>query len=224
MFTIDIIVPVLNRPKNVASLINSFINNSPLDKTKMYFVTNVSCQEEINEINKFKELHPENIFILLPEDKISWAKRINYGILNTTADWVLCGADDVIFHSGWFEAAEETSKDFVGIIGTNDMGHPNHGHTTHPIVSREYVNNFGTIDEKGKFCHEGYIHNYVDVEFVTTAHKRSRFKRSNDCKIEHMHPAWNKGIDDDVYQVGQKSLNQDRALWIRREQIIKRSP
>lgn len=222
-FSITVIVPVLNRPQNVERLIKSFLLNSPNDKVSMLFVTAQSLQEEIDEINKFKDLGSISIGIA-PEDVVPWSMRINWGINHTTSPWLLCGADDVVFHPSWFEEAEIAAKDFDGVIGTNDLGHPATiagSHTTHPLVSRKYVIEQGTLDEKGKFCHEGYQHNYVDVEFVATAKQRGCWRHAPKCIIEHIHPAWNKATWDPVYQKGQDNWNHDRALLIARGASLK---
>lgn len=229
MFTITAVIPVLNRPKNVSTFINSILDKSPKDKVEILFVTDKSCVDEINEINKFSG--PITIGIA-DENTISWAKRINWGInysllnykLLEKSTWILCGADDIVFHDNWFEEAEKFATDFSGVIGTNDLG--NHAcingiHTTHPIVSRHYVENFGTIDnEKNKLCHEGYDHNFVDLELVQTAKKRNAWKHNANCKIEHNHPAWNKAANDDIYIKGQAKLSNDRNLWIKRKQAF----
>jgi glycosyltransferase involved in cell wall biosynthesis len=225
-FNITVIIPVLNRPKNVETFINSFVKNTDTSRADLLFVTSASCQEEIQEINKFTG----NITVAIaPDDVISWGKRINWGInysnthhhFSTPAPWILCCADDVVFHPNWFEEAEKASVNFDGIIGTNDLGHPatiGGWHTTHPIVSRNYVMTQGTMDEVGKFCHEEYFHNYVDVEMVHTAMKRGAWKHVPQCIIEHIHPAWNKALWDDVYEKGQEKMPLDRDLWTLRKQ------
>lgn len=223
-FLITVVVPVLNRQKNVAPFLNSFLANTPKDRAEVLFVTSNSCQDEINEIKKFEG--PIHIGIA-PDEVLSWAKRINWGInysenntkLDSPSTWVLCAADDVVFHPNWLEEAEKAAKDFNGVIATNDLG--SHAvmvgqHATHPLVSRKYVKEQGTVDEAGKFLHEGYRHNYVDLELVATAKKRNAFKAALDCKVEHFHPSWKKAEWDNVYQIGQDHLNQDRQLWVNR--------
>ncbi len=228
-FTITAIIPVLNRPKNVKPFIESFIKNTPNDKAELLFVTDSTCQEEIDEIKKFEGLITVAV---APPATLSWAKRINWGadysaanhLLEQVSPWILCAADDVIFHPNWFEAAEAACLNFDGILGTNDLGHIGTitgSHTTHPIVSRKYISEQGTLDEVGKLCHEGYIHNYVDAEFVHTAHKRGCWKHASNCIIEHNHPAWQKNDWDDIYQKGLNGLDADRALWIKRKAQFK---
>lgn len=223
-FAVTIIIPVLNRPKNVKPLIESYLKNSPIDKTEMLFVTSSFCVEEIDEIKKYSG--PITIAIA-PDDVKSWAKRINWGInysktntrLSNTSSWILCGADDIVFHKDWFDVAKRGSTNFVGILGTNDLGNPactSGSHSTHPIVSRQYIEEFGTLDEKGKLCYEGYIHNYVDAEMVATARKRKMWKPLLDCIIEHNHPAWKKGTWDEIYQIGKDTFSVDQKTFVQR--------
>jgi hypothetical protein len=47
-------------------------------------------------------------------------------------------------------------------------------HSTHSLVTRDYVERFGTIDEAGVVLHEGYPHEFVDDEFVQTAMQPQR--------------------------------------------------
>jgi glycosyltransferase involved in cell wall biosynthesis len=224
-FNLSIIIPVLNRPKNISPLLNSLFNTTPMDKVDILFVTNQSCVEEINEINKFTG--PITVGIA-PDSVMSWAKRINWGVdyskinnrFGVPSTWILCAADDILFHDKWFEIAEAAAENFSGILGTNDLGHPatiGGWHSTHPLVNRNYIELYGVIDEPGKLCHEGYSHNYVDVEFIHTAMKRSAWKHEPKCIIEHNHPAWNKAEWDDVYQKGQENVSADSKLWTKRK-------
>ena len=223
---LTILVPVLNRPKNVDRFVNSFLQNTPLNKARILFITGQDCHEEIQAI---RSCQGPIDFQIVPPDILSWAKRINWGFnylnsINSECSWALCGADDIVFHPNWLEIAEKASENFCGIIGTNDLGHPaciSGSHTTHPIVSREYVSKHGTIDELNKFCHEGYHHNYVDVEFVSTAKKRNMWKHESSCIIEHLHPSWNKASWDDVYQKGKDNWENDKQLWVKRSQLFR---
>ncbi len=226
LFSVTVLVPVLNRPQNVKRFIESFFSKTPPGRADLLFITGTSCQNEIDEIKKFSG--PINVGIA-PDDVVSWSKRINWGVnqsktihhFTEAAPWLLCCADDVLFHDNWFEIAECAAAGFDGILGTNDLGHPatiGGWHSTHPLVSRNYIETMGTMDEIGKLCHEGYIHNYVDVEFIHTAMKRGKWKHEPKCIIEHLHPAWNKAVWDDIYQKGQDGNSRDSQLWTQRKQ------
>src|SRR5574343_509218 len=168
MFNITVVIPVLNRPKNVKPFIESFIKTTPNDRAELLFVTDSGCQIEIDEINKYKDKCLIDIGIA-PNDKISWSKRINWGInyssqyhhFSEPSTWLFFCGDDCVFYKNWFIEAEKSSIGFDGVIATNDLAGHNIYYTTHPIVSRNYIMTQGTIDgELGKFCHEGYIHTH----------------------------------------------------------------
>jgi glycosyltransferase involved in cell wall biosynthesis len=226
VFNITAIIPVLNRPKNVSTLINSFLETSPLDRVKILFVTSFDCEEEVKEIKKFSG----PIYIgFAPNEILSWSQRINWGIIysnvnNNSNNWILCGADDLRFLPNWFEEAEKASKDFDGVIGTNDLGNPRcimGIHSTHPIVSRKYIMEQGTIDgELGKLCCELYRHNYADDDLVLTAKKRNAWKHASYIHIEHLHPAWQKANWDSIYQIGNDNWNHDQQLFEYRKRLF----
>ena len=108
---------------------------------------------------------------------------------------------------------------------TNTGGSPGGGFhpraaATHFLVTRSYVEQFGTIDEPGKFFHEGYPHEWVDDEAIGTAQYRKAYAYADDSIVEHMHPAWGKADWDDTYRRmgqrmrdGQTLFNRRRSLW-----------
>jgi len=112
---------------------------------------------------------------------------------------------------------------FVGVVGTNDMGSKKvmeGRHSTHTMVSRSYVENFGLIDEPGKVLYEGYWHEFVDDELVETAKSRSSFYMALDSRVEHVHPMWGKAdwdegyLDGDRrYTLGKRVFRKRRKLW-----------
>lgn len=113
----------------------------------------------------------------------------------------------------------------VGVVGTNDLGNPRviAGKTaTHSLVTRAYVGEHGTVDEPGKVLHEGYQHNFCDTEFVETAKRRGAWAFAGDSVVEHLHPHWSKGDDDETYRRGQAGFEVDRRLHARRRRLWQR--
>jgi hypothetical protein len=93
-------------------------------------------------------------------------------------------------------------------------------HTTHPLIRREYVDKFGTIDEPVKVVHEGYRHWAVDDELVATAKARGAWAFCREAIVEHLHPYWRRGKWDDVYALGQANASADMALWAKRKPLV----
>ena len=151
-----------------------------------------------------------------------YARKINAGYRHTDEPLLFLGADDIVFHPGWFEAATEKMTDGIGVVGTQDLGSERvkRGiHATHSLVSREYADTFGTIDGPGEILNEGYAHNFCDDELVGTAKSRGAWAFANDSIVEHLHPAWGKAETDEVYTRGRGGFKVDRRLFYRRERL-----
>lgn len=208
--SIAVLVPVLGRPQRVKPLIESLRQST--DEATIYFIANESDREEVDAIRKAEA----NLFLC---EGVSWAKKINFGFANTVEPWMLLGADDLKFHSGWVDRIRMNlvSKK-AGVVGTNDGGNVTtfHGaHSTHPLVSRNYAMQFGTIDGRG-ICCEQYHHNYVDNEIVETAKLRGQWVHEKECLIEHLHPIWGKAPHDATYIKGRERIHEDCALFAAR--------
>lgn len=131
-----------------------------------------------------------------------YARKMNMGYQLTTEPLVFLGADDVQYHDDWFVRAAARISSGVGVVGTNDLGNPRvmaGRHSTHSLIVRAYVEEFGTIDEPGQMLHEGYVHEYVDDELVHTAKHRNAYVHAGDSIVEHLHPHWGKAETDASY-------------------------
>lgn len=231
-----VLVPVLNRPARVRPLLESFVASlahldlrqlgrvHPLPgledsgvfglfPAEILFLAN---EDDFEEIAALEDAHAPTA--VLSRERRSWAQKINLGAELTCAPWILCGADDLSFHRGWFEAAMRFDDVAAGVdvVGTNDLGNPATmtGETsTHPLVRRRYVDELGTVDELGAVVHGGYHHNFPDTELVLTAKMRGRYRHAPECVLEHLHPIWRKGDDDETYALGRSRFEDDRALF-----------
>lgn len=238
MTELAVLVPVLNRPGNVASLVESFLTGCPEDSI-LLFISNVE-EDDPDEARALHQIwlngnhrnessriwwRPQNV-------ATTWPEKINYGAKWITADfsdqhgwgpaWFLLAADDITFTPGWWEATKELRDDpSIGVIGTNDSttGHGNPRvaageHTCHPLVRASYVRDRGTIDEPGKAVHDKFHHWFVDNELVWTARLRGAWAFCRDAMIEHHHPYWDSSIPwDDTYALGEKHNQEDAELW-----------
>lgn len=159
----------------------------------------------------------------LPGD---YARKVNAAVRATTEPLLFTGADDLVFHPGWFDAAVAKLTPGVGVVGTNDLGSARvmaGKHGTHFLLTRTYVEQYGTIDEPGKVFHEGYWHEFVDDELVATAIHRGAWAHAADSHVEHLHPNWGKAPSDRLYseqptrmRQGRRIFDQRRLLWTSR--------
>lgn len=205
---VDVIVPVLHRPKNVDPLMVSLRASTGL--ATAWFVVDDGDLVEAAEVERCG-------------GRVLWcsgsfATKVNFAYRVTSAPWMLLVGDDVTFRAGWLDAALARSP--KAVIGTNDLGNRQvlcGEHATHPLISRRYVDELGASwDGPGVVCHEGYGHMFVDNEIVTVAKQRNEFVVALDSVVEHRHPLFGKAADDAVYVKGRETFDADRQLFEKR--------
>lgn len=219
MVKVAILIPVLRRPQNIKPLAESVETNT--SDYELFFIASPGDEKEIEELDR------QNQYFGIMKDSYEnngdYARKINAGFGEIKAEWYFLGADDIRFHTNWFESAMVTyEKTQACVIGTNDLGSPvviNGSHSTHSLVLGEYVTECGTIDEPGKILHEGYPHEYVDTEFVETAKCRLAWAFSKNSVVEHLHPNWGKGTTDSLYAAQPKRMQKGKLLYERRKKL-----
>ena len=218
---IVILVPVLDRPKNAARLVKS-IRAVSVTSPRIMFLCSLN---DLAEQAACRATGEETVVV--PWDPISgdWAAKLEWGRRLTAEPFMLLGADDLHFHPGWDVNALRVFEQMphVGVVGTQDKGNPlvmRGQHSTHPIVRRAYVDQWGTIDDAALMLHDGYDHQYADNELCETAMARGAWHFSHDVVVEHLHPAWSKAQHDTTYDRAyrwavrdHKHFHQRRFMW-----------
>jgi hypothetical protein len=153
-----------------------------------------------------------------------WARKINHAYRGSEEPWLFLGADDLDFKRGWAgEAMAVAQETGCGVIGTNDLGNPRvlaGRHSTHPLVSRRYADELGSIDGPGEIVHEGYDHQYCDDELVLTAQRRAEWAFAAESVVEHLHPFFKKALMDATYAKATRETAADRRLFLSRRRLI----
>lgn len=209
---------MLGRPHRVAPLIESIEAATPCAH-RILFVATEGDDAVIDAVN----VCGAECEVITPNDRGDYAKKINHGYRVTDEPFLFLGADDLHFHPGWFESAVAHFDDpVVGVVGTLDMANSRvtaGKHATHSLVSRVYVDRFGTIDVRGRVLCEMYVHEYVDDEFVQTALKRRAFRFEPNSVVEHLHPMVGKAPMDPLYAASKNRMRADRGLFARRRRL-----
>lgn len=202
-----VIVPVMGRPQNAAPFMDSIKKSTGgvtvyaiVGPEKAAGKSAVAWRKAGAEIRVCKGS--------------TFAEKVNHAYRVTTEPWVLLTGDDVRFSPGWLEAAQKVG---TAVVGTNDLANPRvlkGEHTCHPLIRRSYIDEVGASwDGPGVVCHEGYGHWFVDDEIVTAAKQRGVWGFAADAVIEHLHPLFGKGKDDEVYRLGQSKAQADKATF-----------
>lgn len=213
--TVDVIIPALHRPQNVAPLMQSLRATTGL--AKAWWVCDPDDDGEI------KAVIAEGGECMLQNG--TFAQKVNYAFrvrpLKSAAPWILLVGDDVRFRPGWFDQAMDVARRWnADVVGTNDLLNPRvirGEHATHMLIRRSYIDEVGSSwDGPGIVCHEGYHHWFVDDEIVMAAKLRGTFQAALGSHVEHRHPLNGRTPDDEIYALGRKHTEADKALFERR--------
>jgi hypothetical protein len=227
---VDVLIPVLHRPQNVKTLMQSLTATTGL--TKAYFICEPGDAEEIAEVKKYgaRALEHPGTFA----EKVNWAYHFLTVDDTWTAEaaeaqsqtpWILLVGDDVFFRPGWLDQAQDVARRYgAKVVGTNDLLNlrvQRGEHATHPLISREYIDTVGAtfFDGPGIVVHEGYGHWYCDDEWTAAAKQRNVFQSALGSQVEHLHPMSGKAADDDVYRKGMETVEADKALFLSRARV-----
>jgi glycosyltransferase involved in cell wall biosynthesis len=214
-----LIIPMLTRPHRVDPVIGSIQSATTVDHTILFV-----CTEGDQDVIDAVEAHSDvRLSVIPPNQRGDYAIKINHGYSITDEPFLFLGADDLRFHRGWYEAARRHfNRRDIGVVGTQDKANRRvrqGRHATHSLVSREYVDVCGTIDESRKVLHEGYLHEFVDDEFVETAKKRKAFAFEHRSVVEHLHPTVGKAQWDPMYKAQTQRMRADRRVFMERRKL-----
>lgn len=220
-----IVVPVLGRPANARPLVESVAETASAE-WKLVFVCSL---DDAAEIEACEELLSERVYSVVMGDPAGlgdYARKIQTGYaVALTTPYVLLAADDLEFHPGWDTTALAVfAETGCGVVGTNDLANPEvkaGRHSTHPLVSRDYIDSRGgVVGQPGQVYWDGYEHNYVDVELVQTAMARGEYRHCHESRIQHRHPIFDHRVaQDETYRKGRAGFHADRALFESRKRL-----
>lgn len=158
----------------------------------------------------------------------NYAEKIREGIDDTNEPLIFTGADDLLPHPGWFEAAKAkllTVAERRGpldhlcqVVGTNDLIGRHREHATHFLIRRDYALE-PTIDGGPGPFHQGYGAWYCDDELIATAKKHGVYIYAEDAIVEHLHPMVGKADDDDTYRLARGQARADHQLFRERAHL-----
>lgn len=205
-----ILVPVLGRPHRVKPLLDSIAATTT---ARTLFICDPDDTDEIAAIDAAggeRIIHAGG-----------YAAKINAGVRHTTEPLLFLAADDLHFHPGWLEAAEQKLAGPVGLVGTQDLCNRRTiegEHATHFLMARWYAER-PTIDgQPGPLCEE-YPHEFVDDELVATAKHRGAWAFADGSIVEHLHPDVGKAPIDALYAARRSRMRAGRRIFQRRRHL-----
>lgn len=225
---IDILVPVLGRPQNAEPFMESLAASMPgsVSVWALYNPEDEATAEAWRHEARNPPDGPWSVWAVECERPPgSFAQKCNEGLRLSAewaepAPWVFLVGDDVQFHEGWAAAALAAgARPNVCVVGVNSAGPLNDGSTPHQLVRRSYIADPGASwDGPGSLLHEGYRHNFCDVELATLAQQRGVWVDAPDAVVEHLCLYQGKAPMDPTYQISVDTVDADRELWTFRSQ------
>lgn len=130
------------------------------------------------------------------------------------ADWLVLGADDIVWGPGWLAAALAAAEPGKAqVVGLND-GHTNlHHYGAHYMVTADFVNKH----QGGYFIPPHYKSWWFDRETCEKADHLGLYVASWDAMAEHLHPEWKTAEMDDTYKMGYALHDADQKLYNKRK-------
>ena len=215
MTRLAIIVPVLGRAHRVGPLLLSIAQGTTGVPHRVLFVCDASDEATIDAVQAAQA------GLAIVADGTCYARKVNQGIAVTTEQHVFTAADDLAFRPGWYEAAVALMRPPVSVVGVNDLAsrRGGAGGDPSPVLLRRPLVPPRPGGGPGGGLHEGYRHNFPDDELVHTARSRGAIAFATDSIVEHLHPHYGKGEDDDTYRIGRASFHDDRQTFRRRRAV-----
>lgn len=209
-----IIVPVMKRPKNASTFMESLKRHTDMDKVRVYAIADFADDATISAWEQM------GAYVILADRGETFAAKVNQGYEITCEPWLLFVGDDVIFHAGWHEAATATAGDGYSVIAINDGTRDDLDElATHAMMRRSYIDDVGaSLEGPGTVAWQGYHHWCPDLEWSLLARDRGVYAAAHDSHVEHMHPNFGKADEDEVYKKGQATSRWDRRNWALRKQ------
>lgn len=217
---IDILIPVLGRPHNAVPLVQNIHDTTTVDHRIVFFCSRGDHEQKRACVQSGAETH----VMEFPPGRGDYARKINYGVVVTEAEWVFNGADDIRFEPGWDTAALKAAGDGFSVVATNDMANASVKRGkfgTHCLTRRRYVTEHGgTADHQpGVLLWEGYDHNFPDRELCHVAQSRGQYVFARHSRVKHYHPLWRTAPDDATYKKALRHFREDQQLFLARAHL-----
>lgn len=220
---IDVVVPVLARPENAQPLVDSLAASGA--DARVVFVCTGGDKAQIRAC---EDTGAETMVVKFACGPGDYARKINHGFAHTDSDFILNGADDIVFTPRWADTAVRMMKGRVGVVATNDKANRQvmRGEFgTHCLISREYIDTYGGTfaQEPGVVLYEGYDHNFVDRELCDAAKSRRAFAFARQSVVRHRHPLWRTAEWDSTYRKALAEFTADQRLFGERSALWRKT-
>lgn len=216
MEPVTVVVPVLRRPQRAEPFMASLRESVQGDPPPVIAVANA---DDVETAEAWRRAGADVVtFVGHPGSYGQKANIVARWPSQVPTPWMFLTGDDVCFHPGWLDVLDDVRPESC-VVGTNDLANPrvtSGDHAVHFFLRMDYVRKQGASWDGPGTIAGPYRHWYTDDEIITIAKMRGVFEPRLDSVVEHLHPLFDKGVEDDVYQIGYDHAAADQALWMQR--------
>lgn len=190
MSIVSVVIPSLGRPDRLQKCLDRLFVSAPDVEAIV-----VADNNDMATIRVARETEPARLVTV--SQGTGPVEAWNIGASHATGDYLVLGADDLVFHDGWYEVAlgAMAKKNGYGLVAFNDLSPLSGRLATHYMVSRAYA-----VNEWGGFLAAPYYkQQFIDNEATERAKRDNCFIYAQSAIVEHMHPLWEKADHDDTY-------------------------
>lgn len=200
---LSVILPTLGRPKRLDIAVSS-LWSSTLD----YEVECVVVTEEKASMAVATDL---GCRVIKAAAGLTAVEKWNIGAAEAKGEWIALGADDLLYHKGWLEAALDAN--IGGFVGFNDVWLKTREFATHFMMTRE----FAIQHNGGCLAIPAYHSWFLDMETAERARRAGGYVWAAKSRVEHRHVDHGMALLDKTYQIGRKWHDIDQATFEKRK-------
>lgn len=206
------IIPSRGRPAQLRRCVDQFFDTAHGHNIACLAVLDGDVDES------FMALNDSLARLAFNETPIGAVAGWNIGLkLMHDADAFIPGADDLVWHPGWLDAALEALQilpNHQGLVGFNDLDRTDQM-ATHFMITRQCI-----IDVMGGvLAIPAYHHYWTDPEMNARAMLASCYIWCKEAVVEHRSAMNGKAAEDDTYRHASQWFKEDEATFNRRRAL-----
>jgi hypothetical protein len=207
------ILPCRGRQQQTVQNVKRLLQTAGYDKWRLYAV---GGKEESDTLTALAKLGLPTMTAIA--DTLTFWEALHEATAVTSEPLICTLANDLLPGQHWLRRAvdaysemfgfDQYGKPGIGMIGFNGDSHELN-HSCHFLIHRDLVARYGGWPK-------WYRHNFGDTELCERAIADGLYAKAPWALLYHDHPYWG-GRDDETYQEGRATVEQDQRLYERRK-------
>lgn len=204
---VSVVIPTRHRAEGLARSLQSLLATTQGFEVEPVVVADLDDGETLA---RFRASDAPWKVVVNPDPELTGIPKWNLGAAASTGDWLVTGADDVVWQPGWLQAALNSRHS--GFVGLNDGRTDPQKFSTHYMLTRGLA-----IDLLGGVLQvPAYRAWYSDIEVCERMRRAGRYVTAPEPSLEHAHPALGTGPRDELHERAQVFYAADKDTFERR--------